>query len=50
LTLIADVPITVLSVIADQLRLDELQAFAKVPKPFDFEQLVSRAAGLLLGR
>ena len=33
--LIADVPIIVLSAIVDQLRLDELQAFAKVPKPFD---------------
>jgi CheY-like chemotaxis protein len=39
--LIADVPIIVLSAIADQLRLDELHAFAKVAKPFDPEQLVS---------
>jgi CheY-like chemotaxis protein len=39
--LIADVPIIVLSAIADQLRVDELHAFAKVPKPFDPEQLVS---------
>ena len=39
--LIADVPIIVLSAIADQLRLDELDAFAKVAKPFDPEQLVS---------
>ena len=39
--LIADVPIIVLSAIADQLRLDELHAFAQVAKPFDPEQLVS---------
>ena len=39
--LIADVPVIVLSAIADQLGLDELNAFAKVPKPFDPEQLVS---------
>ena len=39
--LIADVPIIVLSAIADQLRLDEFHAFAKVAKPFDPEQLVS---------
>jgi CheY-like chemotaxis protein len=39
--LIADVPIIVLSAIADQLRLDELHAFAKVAKPFDPEQLVN---------
>jgi two-component system alkaline phosphatase synthesis response regulator PhoP len=39
--LIADVPIIVLSAIADQLRVDELQPFAKVPKPFDPDQLVT---------
>jgi CheY-like chemotaxis protein len=39
--LIADVPIIVLSAIADQLRLDELHPFAKVAKPFDPEQLVN---------
>ena len=39
--LIADVPVIVLSAIADQLRLDELHAFARVPKPFDPAQLVS---------
>jgi CheY-like chemotaxis protein len=39
--LIANVPIIVLSAIADQLRVDELHAFAKVPKPFDPDQLVS---------
>ena len=39
--LIADVPVIVLSAIADQLGLAELNAFAKVPKPFDPEQLVS---------
>jgi CheY-like chemotaxis protein len=39
--LIANVPIIVLSAIADQLRLDELHPFAKVPKPFDPDQLVT---------
>ena len=39
--LIANVPIIVLSAIADQLRVDELHAFAKVPKPFDPDQLVN---------
>jgi CheY-like chemotaxis protein len=39
--LIADVPIVVLSAVADQLRLDDLHAFARVPKPFDPGQLVS---------
>jgi CheY-like chemotaxis protein len=38
--LIADVPVVVLSAVADQLSLDELDAFAKLPKPFDPEQLV----------
>jgi len=38
--LIADVPVIVLSAIADQVRIDELQAFAKVAKPFDPDQLV----------
>lgn len=38
--LIADVPVIVLSAIVDQLRLDELHAFAQVPKPFDPDQLV----------
>ena len=38
--LIADVPIIVLSAIVDQLRLDELHAFAQVSKPFDPDQLV----------
>jgi two-component system alkaline phosphatase synthesis response regulator PhoP len=38
--LIANVPIIVLSAIADQLRADELHAFAKVPKPFDPDQLI----------
>jgi len=50
--LIADVPVIVLSAIADQLRLDELHAFAKVAKPFDPEQLVSvvrRACSLVPG-
>ena len=38
--LIADVPVIVLSAIADQLRVDELHAFAKVAKPFDPDQLI----------
>jgi two-component system alkaline phosphatase synthesis response regulator PhoP len=48
--LIADVPIIVLSAIADQLRADELHAFAKVAKPFDPDQLirvVRRACSIL---
>jgi CheY-like chemotaxis protein len=39
--LIANVPIIVLSAIADQLRVDELHPFAKVSKPFDPDQLVN---------
>ena len=38
--LIADVPIIVLSAIADQLAMDDLHPFAKVAKPFDPDQLV----------
>jgi CheY-like chemotaxis protein len=38
--LIADVPIIVLSAVADQMSLDELDAFARVSKPFDPDQLV----------
>jgi CheY-like chemotaxis protein len=38
--LIADVPIIVLSAIADQMRLDDLAAYANVAKPFDPDQLV----------
>lgn len=38
--LIADVPIIILSAIADQPRVEELDAFAKIPKPFDPDQLV----------
>jgi len=38
--LIADVPIIVLSAIADQLPMDDLQPFAKLGKPFDPDQLV----------
>lgn len=38
--LIADVPIIVLSAIADQLRNDDLHAFARVAKPFDPDQLI----------
>ena len=37
---IADVPIIVLSAVADQTRMDELRAFARVSKPFDPDQLV----------
>jgi CheY-like chemotaxis protein len=39
--LIADVPIIVLSAIADQLRPEDLQAFARVSKPFDPDQLIN---------
>jgi CheY-like chemotaxis protein len=38
--LIADVPVIVLSAVGDQLRVDDLHAFATVPKPFDPDQLV----------
>jgi CheY-like chemotaxis protein len=38
--LIADVPVIVLSAIADQMRLDDLEPFANVAKPFDPDQLV----------
>jgi CheY-like chemotaxis protein len=38
--LIADVPIIVLSAVADQMRTDELHPFASVAKPFDPDQLV----------
>ena len=38
--LIADVPIIVLSAVADQMSLDDLQPFARVSKPFDPDQLV----------
>ena len=38
--LICDVPIIVLSAVADQLRVDDLHAFARVPKPFDPDQLL----------
>ena len=37
---IADVPVIVLSAVADQLALDDLQPFARVPKPFDPEHLL----------
>jgi two-component system alkaline phosphatase synthesis response regulator PhoP len=39
--LIANVPIIVLSAVADQPRVDELHPFARVPKPFDPDQLVT---------
>ena len=38
--LIADVPIIVLSAVVDQARMEDLQPFAKVAKPFDPDQLV----------
>ena len=38
--LIADVPIIVLSAVADQMRVEELKPFARVSKPFDPDQLV----------
>jgi CheY-like chemotaxis protein len=38
--LIADVPIIVLSAVADQAREEDLHAFAKVSKPFDPDQLL----------
>lgn len=38
--LISDVPIIVLSAVADQARSDDLDAFAKVPKPFDPDHLI----------
>ena len=37
---IADVPVIVLSAVADQTRLQELRAFASLQKPFDPDQLV----------
>ena len=39
-TALADVPVIVLSAVADQLSLDDLQPFARVSKPFDPEQLL----------
>jgi CheY-like chemotaxis protein len=38
--LIADVPVIVLSAVADQPRVDDLDAFARVPKPFDPDLLI----------
>jgi CheY-like chemotaxis protein len=38
--LISDVPVIVLSAIADQMRVDDLEPYAKVAKPFDPDQLV----------
>ena len=38
--LISDVPVIVLSAIADQMRLDDLEPYANVSKPFDPDQLV----------
>jgi CheY-like chemotaxis protein len=39
--LIADVPVIVLSAVADRIPLDELRPFANLSKPFDPEQLVA---------
>jgi CheY-like chemotaxis protein len=38
--LISDVPVIVLSAIADQTRLEDLQPYAKMSKPFDPDQLI----------
>ena len=38
--LIADLPVIVLSAVADQPRIEELDAFARVSKPFDPDQLL----------
>jgi CheY-like chemotaxis protein len=38
--LISDVPVIVLSAIADQMRLEDLEPYANVSKPFDPDQLV----------
>ena len=38
--LISDVPVIVLSAIADQMRLEGLEPYANVSKPFDPDQLV----------
>ena len=43
--LISDVPIIVLSAIADQMRLDDLHPYANVSKPFDPDQLVKVVRG-----
>lgn len=37
---VADVPIVVLSAVADQMPMEELRAFARMSKPFDPDQLV----------
>ena len=38
--LISDVPVIVLSAIADRMRLDDLEPYANVSKPFDPDELV----------
>ena len=48
--LISDVPIIVLSAIADQMRVDDLEPYAKVGKPFDPDQLVQLVRGACEGR
>jgi DNA-binding response OmpR family regulator len=41
----SDVPVIVLSAIADQMRLDDLETYANVSKPFDPDQLVQVVRG-----
>ena len=48
--LISDVPIIVLSAIADQMRVDDLEPYAKVGKPFDPDQLVQLVRDACEGR
>jgi CheY-like chemotaxis protein len=38
--LLADIPVIVLSAVADQMRIEELGAFARISKPFDPDDLV----------
>ena len=48
--LISDVPVIVLSAIADQMRLDDLEPYANIRKPFDPDQLVRVVRGACEGR
>jgi two-component system alkaline phosphatase synthesis response regulator PhoP len=48
--LISDVPIILLSAIADQMRVDDLEPYAKVGKPFDPDQLVQLVRDACEGR
>jgi CheY-like chemotaxis protein len=38
--LLADIPVIVLSAVADQIRLEDLKAFARIAKPFEPDELV----------